>query len=48
MNRVLEMGGSIRMVATESRTIGVDTPQELKDSEELMRNDSTLAKYLKL
>mgnify|MGYP001212727794 CR=1 FL=1 len=45
MNRVLEMGGSIRMVATESRTIGVDTPQELKDSEELMRNDSTLAQY---
>ena len=45
MNRVLEMGGSIRMVVTESRTIGVDTPQELKDSEELMRNDSTLAQY---
>ena len=45
MNRVLEMGGSIRMVATESKTFGVDTPQELKDSEELMRNDSTLTKY---
>ena len=45
MNRVLEMGGSIRMVATEFKTIGVDTPQELKDSEELMRNDSTLTKY---
>ena len=45
MNRVLEMGGSIRMVATESKTFGVDTPQELKVSEELMRNDSTLAQY---
>ena len=45
MNRVLEMGGSIRMVATESKTFGVDTPQELKDAEELMRNDSTLAQY---
>ena len=48
MNRVLEMGGSIRMVATEFKTIGVDTPQELKDSEELMKNDPTLALYQKL
>ena len=48
MNRVLEMGGSIRMVATEFKTIGVDTPQELKDSEELMRNDSTFTQYQKL
>ena len=48
MNRVLEMGGSIRMVATEFKTIGVDTPQELKDSEELMKNDPTLTLYQKL
>jgi len=48
MNRVLEMGGSIRMVATEFKTIGVDTPQELKDSEELMKNDPTLKLYQKL
>lgn len=39
MNRVLETGGRIRMVLTESITIGVDTPQELKEAEELMKND---------
>lgn len=48
MNRVLETGGRIRMVLTESITIGVDTPQELKDAEELMKNDPTLSKYLML
>lgn len=47
MNRVIEMGGSIRMVATEFKTIGVDTPKELKDTENLMKNDSTLKRYLK-
>ncbi len=46
MNRVLETGGRIRMVLTESITIGVDTPQELKDAEELMIGDPTLAQYL--
>lgn len=46
MNRVLETGGRIRMVLTESITIGVDTPQELKDAEELMNGDPTLAQYL--
>ncbi|MDD5240742.1 MAG: 3-deoxy-manno-octulosonate cytidylyltransferase [Sulfuricella sp.] len=46
MNRVLETGGHIRMVLTEALTIGVDTPQELKDAEELLKNDPTLAQYL--
>ena len=46
MNRVLETGGRIRMVLTEAITIGVDTPQELKDSEELMNGDQALARYL--
>jgi 3-deoxy-manno-octulosonate cytidylyltransferase (CMP-KDO synthetase) len=46
MNRVLETGGRIRMVLTEAITIGVDTPQELKDSEELMNDDPALARYL--
>lgn len=46
MNRVLETGGRIRMVLTETVTIGVDTPQELKDAEELMKNDPTLLQYL--
>jgi 3-deoxy-manno-octulosonate cytidylyltransferase (CMP-KDO synthetase) len=45
MNRVLENGGHIRMVLTESVTIGVDTPQELKDAEEIMKGDPVLARY---
>lgn len=48
MNRVLEAGGRIRMVLTEAVTIGVDTPQELKDAEKLMTEDLTLGKYLTL
>jgi 3-deoxy-manno-octulosonate cytidylyltransferase (CMP-KDO synthetase) len=46
MNRVLETGGRIRMVLTEAVTLGVDTPQELKDAEELMKDDPTMARYL--
>ncbi|MDO8463835.1 MAG: 3-deoxy-manno-octulosonate cytidylyltransferase [Gallionella sp.] len=46
MNRVLETGGRIRMVLTESITIGVDTPQELKNAEVLMKSDPTLYRYL--
>jgi 3-deoxy-manno-octulosonate cytidylyltransferase (CMP-KDO synthetase) len=46
MNRVLETGGRIRMVPTEAVTIGVDTPQELKDAEELMKADPTMGRYL--
>jgi len=46
MNRVLETGGRIRMVLTEAITIGVDTPQELKDAEELMNTDQTMGRYL--
>jgi 3-deoxy-manno-octulosonate cytidylyltransferase (CMP-KDO synthetase) len=45
MNRVLEAGGRIRMVSTELRTIGVDTPAELQAVEELMQGDPLLAKY---
>jgi 3-deoxy-manno-octulosonate cytidylyltransferase (CMP-KDO synthetase) len=45
MNRVLEAGGRIRMVATELRTIGVDTLQELQAVETLMRHDPLLASY---
>jgi 3-deoxy-manno-octulosonate cytidylyltransferase (CMP-KDO synthetase) len=46
MNRVLESGGRIRMVPTEAVTIGVDTPQELRDAAELMQNDPVMARYL--
>lgn len=46
MNRVLENGGRIRMVLTEGITIGVDTPQEMKDAEMLMNEDPTMVRYL--
>jgi 3-deoxy-manno-octulosonate cytidylyltransferase (CMP-KDO synthetase) len=46
MNRVLETGGRIRMVLTEAVTIGVDTPQELKDAENLLAGDPTMSDYL--
>ena len=45
MNRILESGGSIRMVLTEAVTIGVDTPQEADQVAELMRDDPLLARY---
>jgi 3-deoxy-manno-octulosonate cytidylyltransferase (CMP-KDO synthetase) len=46
MNRVLETGGRIRMVATEAVTIGVDTPQELEDAAALMQRDTVMTRYL--
>jgi 3-deoxy-manno-octulosonate cytidylyltransferase (CMP-KDO synthetase) len=46
MNRVLETGGRIRMVLTEALTIGVDTPDELVQAEEILRVDPALARYL--
>ena len=48
MNRVLETGGRIRMVLTDAITIGIDTPHELKEAEELMNADQTLNLYLTL
>jgi 3-deoxy-manno-octulosonate cytidylyltransferase (CMP-KDO synthetase) len=47
MNRVLETGGSIRMVSTDAVTIGVDTPAELKFAETLLKNDNAMKEYLK-
>lgn len=47
MNRVLEAGGQIRMVPTESITFGVDTPEELKEASKLMQFDPTLLRYMK-
>lgn len=46
MNRVLENGGSIRMVLTEARTIGVDTIEELAEAEKLLRGDPSVSRYL--
>lgn len=48
MNRVLETGGRIRMVAIDAFTIGVDTPEELAVAEEHLLNDATLSRYLSL
>ena len=47
MNRVLETGGRIRMVLTETVTISVDTPAELEAVGELIAHDPTTAQYLK-
>src|SRR3989338_7330529 len=46
MNRVLETGGRIRMVAIDAFTIGVDTPEELAEAEIHLRNDPVLPRYL--
>lgn len=47
MNRVLETGGSIRMVPIEAFTIGVDTPGELAEAERHLQADPTLARYMR-
>lgn len=46
MNRVLENGGRIRMVPTDAMTLGVDTPQELVEAEDLLREDANVDRYL--
>lgn len=46
MNRVLETGGRIRMVAIDAHTIGVDTPEELAEAERYLAQDSTVPRYL--
>lgn len=48
MNRVLEAGGKIRMVLTDSLTIGVDIPEELIAVEKILTNDKLMDSYLKL
>ena len=45
MNRVLETGGKIRMVLTDSFTIGVDTPDELLQAEKLLKDDPIFRLY---
>jgi len=47
MNRILETGGKIRMVATDKFTLGIDTPEELVYAESVMINDPTLKLYQK-
>ena len=48
MNRVLETGGTIRMVPIEDCTIGVDTPEELAEAERELKNDAILTRYLSI
>ena len=48
MNRILESGGSIRMVATSDFTIGVDTEEELSLAEEFLRKDKSIGRYLEI
>ena len=45
MNRVLESGGSVRMMPIESYTLGIDTVKELSHAEMIMKNDITLQRY---
>ncbi len=48
MNRLLETGSKIRMVLTEAVTIGVDTPDELKEAEQLLQDDLFISRYLEM
>jgi 3-deoxy-manno-octulosonate cytidylyltransferase (CMP-KDO synthetase) len=45
MNRILESGGSIRMVSTSDFTIGVDTQEELYLAEDFLRSDKSIGRY---
>ena len=45
MMRILEHGGRVRMVMTETRTLSVDTPADLARVVELMRGDPLMARY---
>ena len=45
MIRALEFGHKVRMVPTKYDTESVDTPQDLKSVEKLMRNDPLIKRY---
>ena len=46
MNRVLEAGGKIRMVLSESISFGVDTKNELEQAEAILRDDPVCMIYI--
>lgn len=46
LNRVIESGGSVRMVASDNFTIGVDTEEELKLAETFLKKDKITKKYI--
>jgi 3-deoxy-manno-octulosonate cytidylyltransferase (CMP-KDO synthetase) len=48
MMRVLEHGMPIQLVYTDTETIGVDTPQDLKRAEKTLANDDLTRQYLQL
>ncbi len=47
MLRIIEHGGRIRLVETENDTHAVDTPDDLRLVEKLMKNDSLISVYEK-
>tara|TARA_B110000008_G_C16951798_1_gene556615 strand:+ start:58 stop:843 length:786 start_codon:yes stop_codon:yes gene_type:complete len=46
LNRILEMGGRVRMVPTDVYTLGIDTPEELDEAQKLMQDDKYVSSYL--
>jgi 3-deoxy-manno-octulosonate cytidylyltransferase (CMP-KDO synthetase) len=48
MMRVIEHGFSLNMVFTDTETIGVDTPADLKRAESKLQEDPTTQLYLKI
>ena len=45
MMRVIEHGGDVHMVMTDTETMSVDTPEELEKVLDLMQEDPLLAEY---
>jgi len=45
MMRVIEHGGHVYMVMTDTETMSVDTPEELEKVVDLMQEDPLLAEY---
>ena len=48
MNRVLEAGMKIRMVASKTATLGVDIPAELDQARKMMSKDKVFYKHRSL
>jgi 3-deoxy-manno-octulosonate cytidylyltransferase (CMP-KDO synthetase) len=46
MNRIIELGGKVRMVLTDAYTLGVDTPEELMEAAKMLEFDETMNFYL--
>ena len=45
MNRLIEHGKKIKLVETAYNSLAVDTAQDLKNVESMMRDDPLLDKY---